>query len=150
MNACLSPKKAKQLTVLVHLCQLSISDIVLPGKNEARTSFHNVLASSVLSCCSENSTVRGNDCQNPPPENKLIPRLIIVTTSYQGRYEMVPLFYSSPDRIPCKMAFSTSSALGIDRAAPLRVTLIAAAVLALLIHSVSGRLFINELIKNPV
>ena len=48
------------------------------------------------------------------------------------------------------MAFSTSSALGIDRAAPLRVTLIAAAVLALLIHSVSGRLFINELIKNPV
>ena len=79
MNACLSPKKAKQLTVLVHLCQLSISDIVLPGKNEARTSFHNVLASSVLSCCSENSTVRGNDCQNPPPENKLIPRLIIVT-----------------------------------------------------------------------
>lgn len=26
----------------------------------------------------KNSAVRGNDCQDPPPENKLIPRLIIV------------------------------------------------------------------------
>ena len=48
------------------------------------------------------------------------------------------------------MALSTSSALGIDCAAPLRVTLIAAAMLALFIHSVRERLFINELIKNPV
>ena len=40
--------------------------------------FSYVLASSFLSVCLENSAIRGNNSQDPPPEYELIPCLIEV------------------------------------------------------------------------
>ena len=38
--------------------------------------------------CSENSAVRGNDCQNSPPEYKLVPRLIEIALVQVRRFSV--------------------------------------------------------------
>ena len=75
-----------QIIVLVHLCLHSISEIIPSGKTKQGRLFHDVPASSFWSGGSENSTVRGNDCQNSPPENKLISCLIEVAPIQVRRF----------------------------------------------------------------